>query len=143
MQKNDLEMIMKAANLPPTPKGLTAASRRLWLAVVKEFDLTPGELMHLEQWCHTSDELAELESALSGAEAEIHETKAGVLRPNPLLAEVRAHRATLAKHAAALNIPHLSAMPKKTLEPAESETTSRARKAAQARWSNRGSPPTG
>jgi hypothetical protein len=40
-----------------------------------------------------------LQSALAGAVAEIHETAAGVLRPNPLLAEVRAHRATLAKHA--------------------------------------------
>jgi hypothetical protein len=124
----------------PTPAGLSADSERLWCAVVAEFELTPGELMHLEAWCHTADELAELQSALAGAEAEIHETAAGVLRPNPLLAEVRAHRATLAKHAAALNIPHLSAAPKTPLEPVPSPASSKARKAAQARWGNRGSP---
>jgi hypothetical protein len=76
----------------PVPDGLTGTRGQLWRAVTEEFELTPGELMHLEAWCHTADELAVLEEALAGAEAEIHLTRAGVMRPNPLLAEVRAHR---------------------------------------------------
>jgi hypothetical protein len=88
---------------PPT--GLKASGRKLWLAVVGPYVLTPAELQMLAEACRTADELDRLERAVRSL-AELTTTgSTGQLRPHPLLEEVRRHRQLLERLTSALNLP--------------------------------------
>lgn len=133
------------------PSGLSARSRRLWRQVLAEFELAPGEIMIFEELLHTSDELARLENLAAELGELTVETTTGVVRTHPVFDQLLRHRATQAKLAEQLNLPHLAGenWAKKGQSGAENATkpaslaSVRARKAAQVRWSNRAAPPTG
>lgn len=80
--------------MPRTPGGLGAAGRGLWRAITADWSLRADELRVLEVASRTADELAALEAALRGQPVEVTGPRGG-RGAHPLLAEVRAHRATL------------------------------------------------
>lgn len=87
---------MAAAKTPPPPR-LGTDGRRLWKQVTDDYELTAPELHALTAACRSLDELVILETALDEAPT-IVTGSAGQQQPNKLFAEVRAHRAALAKH---------------------------------------------
>ncbi|MGH9122034.1 MAG: hypothetical protein ACRDYC_08815 [Acidimicrobiales bacterium] len=109
------------------PVGLNAAGRGFWRKVTTDFELDHDGLALLEQAARTLDELERLQAAVAGAELLV-EGSSGQPRPHPLLAEVRAHRATLGKLLTALALPDEEDVTPLTA------TQERAQKAARARW---------
>ena len=87
------------------PAGLDASGQRLWAAVTGPYVLTPGELANLAEACRTADELDRLEKAVRELPDLTAKGSTGQLKPHPLLAEVRAHRALLQRLMEGLNLP--------------------------------------
>jgi hypothetical protein len=109
------------------PRGLATGGKRLWRKVTGEYELTGAELELLLQAARTVDELDQLESALAGGNV-ITTGSRGQAVANPLLAQVRQHRATLGRLITALGLPDDEA-------PAQPTAASlRASDAAQRRW---------
>ena len=81
---------------PSTPPGLGKSSARLWRNVVAKYDLRLDELPFLEEACREVDVVVRLDIELRGAGLVVPGSM-GQDRPNPLLAEVRAHRLVLAR----------------------------------------------
>src|SRR2546430_15985174 len=94
----------KPARRPTRPADLRAAGRRLWASVVADFDLGPDEIGALVEACRTADELADLRAALTGQPMTVLGST-GQTVANPLLAEVRRHRATLGQLLERLSLP--------------------------------------
>lgn len=86
---------------PRAPAGVGRAGRALWRAVLAEYDLSPPELQLLTEACHTADELDRLRRLVEEANPIVDGSR-GQPRANPLLAEIRRHRETLARLLAAL-----------------------------------------
>jgi hypothetical protein len=114
---------------PPT--GLKAPGRRLWTGVVVSYILTPAELAMLEQAARTADELERLEKAVRALPDLVVTGSMGQPRMHPLLSEVRAHRALLAKLTEQLNLPDIDQ------QIGQRAGSRQARKAAVARWNRR------
>ncbi|MGH4001744.1 MAG: hypothetical protein ACRDTJ_30270 [Pseudonocardiaceae bacterium] len=112
---------------PKAPAGLGAAGRKLWREILADFELPTDALSLLTAACRTIDELDKLHTAMAGAEVMTTGSQ-GQPVVNPLFAEARAHRATLAKLLAQLALPDEDDTPPLTA------TQQRAQKAAQARW---------
>lgn len=111
---------------PATPKKLGRAGRRLWSDVVTGYELRPDELVHLRDACRTADVIAELEAEVASVE--------GVSWRLPLWRELRLQRLALVRLLARLNLPDgRGAAPAGA---GESES-SKARRAARARWDGR------
>jgi hypothetical protein len=89
---------------PRMPSRLGDAGRRLWKAVVGEFDLHEHELAVLRQACHTADHCDRLEQQLATSDA-LTTTAAGNPKINPLLAEARLQRLLLGRLLVSLRIP--------------------------------------
>jgi hypothetical protein len=90
--------------VPRPPAGLFKPGRRFWRTIVREFDLSAGELLLLERACHVVDDLATLDSVLAAAPVEV---VGGNGQPalHPGWAERRAHAALLARLVGQLGIP--------------------------------------
>lgn len=112
---------------PRAPAGLGAAGRRLWRGAVRELVFRPDELAVLEHACRTVDELAALQAALADAEPMVAGSM-GQPRPHPLYQEVRAHRDTLRRLLAQLDVPDDVAV--------DDRPMTNARASAQRRWAN-------
>jgi hypothetical protein len=89
------------------PSGLRAPGKRLWNAVVGPYVLTPAEITMLTEACFTVDELDSLEKAVRALPDLVVVGSMGQPRMHPLLGEVRAHRALLAKLTEQLNLPDI------------------------------------
>jgi hypothetical protein len=83
------------------PKGTRAAGRRLWRAIVVDYDLSGAELEILRQAARVADVLEDL-AALVAAEGVLEE---GTGRPHPAVVELRQQSITLARLIAALRLP--------------------------------------
>lgn len=94
---------MSTAKTPAPPAGLGTDGRELWRSIVRDFDLGDDELAVLAAACHTRDELASLQVELVGQPLLIDGH--GQVRAHPLLAELRAHRALLARLLKQLDLP--------------------------------------
>ena len=112
---------------PRAPDDLEDAGRQLWRRVLAVFDLNPDEMVLLGEACRTSDELARIRAALVDAEPLVDGSK-GQPVANPLLAEARAHRATLGRLLGAL------ALPDEDEDKGLTPRSRQAQRAAQSRW---------
>lgn len=120
----------KQPRKPVRPADLRAAGRRLWAEVTADFDLGPDEIGALREACRTADELDDLRAALKGQPMTVPGST-GQPVANPLLAEVRRHRATLAQLLERLSLP--AGDEDQGMTPAQR----RAQRAAQQRWRDR------
>jgi hypothetical protein len=69
----------------PTPRDLGEAGKLLWRDLTREFEFNSAELALLHQLCCTTDEIAELKTALKTTKAVVRGSR-GQPRANPLLA---------------------------------------------------------
>jgi hypothetical protein len=96
------------AQPPSFPQGAQeapgSAGGALWDEVTAVYVLDPGDRDTLAAACRTLDELSALEEALDREPAVVVGSQ-GQPRPNPLFAEVRAHRVTFVRLMQALALP--------------------------------------
>ncbi len=88
---------------PKPPPGTRVAGRRLWSAIVDDYDLAEHELQILREAVRTVDLIDALHK-VAGEEGPLAESSQGV-RVHPALVELRQQRITLARLLAALKIP--------------------------------------
>lgn len=93
------------ARKPPVPPGLGTAGRKLWRAVLAAKDLSAGDLRVLEDACGEADVVAAIVAALEEHGEMIVQGSQGQPVPNPLLAELRQHRAVLNTLIRGLKLP--------------------------------------
>lgn len=110
------------------PVGLKAPGRRAWLAVTEVYELTVGELLVMEKYARTLDDVARVEAALIG-EPLTTTGSTGQLRAHPLLAELRGMRALAASLLRMLDLPQ-----EQEDGVVRSATSERKRAAAMVRW---------
>jgi hypothetical protein len=84
---------------PRLPSGLGVAGRRLYRAVVAEFELEEHEAALLLEASRTRDLIAELQGEVERAGAIVDG------KPHPVLVELRQQRLVLARLLAALRLP--------------------------------------
>lgn len=120
------------------PKGLDTQGRKLWEAIAKSYDLRPDELSILEDACRERDLVALMEAALSADLRRALDHSEGLRTKgsqgqdviNPLVSELRQHRALLATLLGKLRLPDEG--------DGAVDMSSAARAAANARWGKRG-----
>lgn len=88
---------------PRAPAGLQAAGKRLWRAIVEDFELTAAETLILEAAARMADEVATLEKELRTAPVITVGSK-GQERPNALFGELRQGRLALGRLIAQLGL---------------------------------------
>lgn len=87
-----------------TPTGLRARGKRTWLAVTAKYELRVDELDTLEDICREIDMIDALEKELDGADLIVTGSQ-GQDVANPMISELRQHRATKKSLWAALKLP--------------------------------------
>jgi hypothetical protein len=90
-----------ASKPPKPPRGLKTAGRRLWAAVLGDYDLDEHEIQLLEQACGTADLCARLAEAVDDGAPLV--TADGRMRAE--LVELRQQRIVYARLLAALRVP--------------------------------------
>jgi hypothetical protein len=111
---------------PRTPEGLGDAGTAFWRGVMRVYELSPSELVTLEQCCRQLDLVARLDEAVAVSPLLVKGSM-GQVRTNPLVATVAEARRTLDTLQRSLALPM----------PDEVEGSRRAPQqiaAAQARW---------
>lgn len=135
---------MAISSFPTAPSGLGKGGRKLWNSVKsKSYVLRPDEVRVLEDACREADLIDQLESAWRVyAEAGEFMVKGSMGQQviNPMVAELRQHRATLAGLLAKLKLPDTGDNPSAGSEPARGEQQ---RSAANSRWTIKPEAPTG
>ena len=116
------------ATKPTTPRGLAKAGRKLWNGIAGHYELRPDEVRVLEDSCRQADLIDELAAATVDAPKLVKGSQ-GQSVINPLISELRQHRATLKSLLGSLNLPD---------ETGETPRSVSARKAAASRWSKTG-----
>ena len=114
------------------PQGLGPKARRIWREITVVYDLRPDELRVLEDACREIDLIERLEQGLDGAKLLV---KGSMGQPvaNPLVQEIRQHRATLQRLLGSLKLPD---DPAADGDPRAASNA--ARDAAGARWRRTG-----
>lgn len=77
----------------PAPKGLATKGKKLWRETTGNYELRADELDTLEDICREADLIATLEEGLEGAPLLLKGSQ-GQDVVNPLISELRQHRAT-------------------------------------------------
>jgi hypothetical protein len=95
---------MREQKTPPAPKGLAASGRRLWRAILGDYDLEVHELLTLTEACRVIDRLDRLAEAGEGAPLTV-ENHRGDPVSNPVLTEARAQEITDVRLIASLRLP--------------------------------------
>jgi hypothetical protein len=93
-----------AVSIPRAPAGAGDAGRRLWRAVLDEYELAEHELALLRQAVRVADTCEALQAVVS-AEGELSTSRLGEVRAHPALVELRAQRILLARLVVALRVP--------------------------------------
>jgi hypothetical protein len=91
-------------NMPKTPSGAGPAGRRLWRAVLTEFELAEHEMSLLRQAVRVADACEELQKLIDD-EGPMLRTQHGDVKPHPALVELRQQRIVLARLIVALRVP--------------------------------------
>ncbi len=90
---------MSSSAIPAAPRGTGAEGRRLWRAVVSDYELAEHEMSLLRQAvrvadaCEALQQLVDAEGVMPGG------------RPHPALVELRQQRIVLARLVVALRVP--------------------------------------
>lgn len=87
-----------------TPAGLKARGKRTWIDVTEKYELRVDELDTLEDICREIDMIDALEKELKGADLIVTGSQ-GQDVANPMISELRQHRATKKSLWAALKLP--------------------------------------
>ena len=90
--------------IPRTPAGAADAGRKLWRAVLDEFELAEHELVLLRQAVRVADTCEALRAVVD-AEGELARSRLGETRAHPALVELRAQQLLLARLIVALRVP--------------------------------------
>ena len=114
------------------PTFTSTNSTELWSETTAEYELSRHEKVILESACRELDIVEKLEEALDGASLIVAGSM-GQDTANPLLQEVRMHRAAVATLIKALKLPEAEEG-----EKTENPRSSTARAAANARWGTGG-----
>lgn len=117
---------------PKKPANLNAAGSSLWSEISETYELRRDELHTLESACRAADRIALMRDEL-GKSPLMVKGSMGQDVVHPLVAELRAHESQVAGLLAKLKLPDEA-----DSEAAAGERSSRARAAANARWSTRG-----
>src|SRR5690554_4471584 len=86
------------------PKGLDSAGSSLWRTVTGKYELRSDELVTLESACRATDRVVLMRSELAGMTMLVPGSM-GQLTLNPLVAEIRAHEAQIARLLVSLKLP--------------------------------------
>lgn len=87
-----------------SPTGLKPRSRRMWKTITADYKLRADELDLLEDACREMDLIDALEAELKGSTYLVTGSQ-GQSVINPLVSEIRQHRATKKALWTALNLP--------------------------------------
>ncbi len=90
---------MTDSRIPPAPRGARTSGRRLWRAVLEEFELAEHELALLRQAVRVADTCDDLQAVVD-EDGALRDGKA-----HPALVELRAQRIVLARLVVALRVP--------------------------------------
>lgn len=118
---------MASSRKPPAPAGLSERARKFWRDSVGLYEFRLDELLTLEQACREIDLIDRMESLLAGSKTLIVAGSMGQKVTHPHLSEIRQHRTTLNSLLKALGMVDAVAEGE--------ERSSKARAAANARWS--------
>jgi hypothetical protein len=91
-------------SIPKPPEGLRAGGRKLWRAVLADFELAEHEQLMLREACFTAD-LCEALQALIAAQGPTVTNHLGGVKMHPALAELRQQRLALARLVVCLRVP--------------------------------------
>jgi hypothetical protein len=116
---------------PKPPNGLQTSGSALWGVIVGKYDLRADELRILEDACREAD-LIDLLSVALDESTPITKGSMGQPVVNPLVPEIRQHRATLSTLLGKLKLPD------DDTSDSAGRVSAQARAAANARWSRRG-----
>lgn len=119
-----------ATTRPSTPRGLGPKGGAFWRRIVKDYDLAVHEEFILEQACQEIDLIARLEKEVSNVLPIVKGSKDQDIA-NPLLVEIRHHRATVLQLVKAIKLPVDAGEPK-------NPRSARGQAAANARWQRNG-----
>lgn len=117
------------------PAGLSGAGSALWEDVTASFALRADERRVLEAAAREADLIAVLDAGLVDADLMVRGSQ-GQQVINPLISEVRQHRATMARLLAQLHLPDEDSGEGAGVGPQARSSSARA--LANARWSKRG-----
>src|SRR5689334_11225307 len=92
--------VPQPAKVPDPPRGMGNEGRKLWRAVLRDYELNEHEVLLLRQACLTADTCATLHGLV---ESEGHLLESG--KANPALVELRQQRIVLARLLVALRVP--------------------------------------
>lgn len=92
---------MSEHGIPAAPMGSKAAGRRLWRAVLADYELDEHELLLLAQAARVADLCVELQRLVDEDGPLVGEPR----RINPALVELRQQRLVLARLVVALRVP--------------------------------------
>jgi len=117
---------------PKAPANLDERGAQFWRDVAGNFRLRPDELRTLEDACREIDLIERMNDKIRDVDLTVSGSM-GQLVANPLVQEVRQHRAILSRLLASLKLPDESGGAAAAATRSES-----ARAAAVARWGKRG-----
>lgn len=117
------------------PRGLQPGGRALWNSIAKKYDLRPDEKRILTDACREADLITQMETDFKKSTVMVTGSM-GQPVVNPLIAELRQHRAVLSQLLAKLKLPDEPAAGEESTGQPTRSTNARA--AANARWSTRG-----
>lgn len=127
---------MTTPDIPKAPTGLRKGGKELWTSIhAKHYTLRPDELRILEDACHQADLIDELNRELRKQLRAGNFTVAGSMGQqvsNPLISEIRQHRATLTQMLAKLKLPDLPV--KQNNDAGDGHRGEQQRNAANSRW---------
>lgn len=125
---------MSDSTKPRPPSGLAKRGKQLWLDVLAEFTLRPDERTTLHELCRCLDLIDKVEADLRDAPLT-QPGSTGQPRANPLLTELRGHRAVAAQLTRLLA---LSDVPDAQGQPQPTPASIRGKRASDARYGHRG-----
>lgn len=108
------------------PVGLKSRGKRMWTAVSGKYELRWDELDILEDICREIDMIDALEKELKGAPLTVRGSQ-GQEVANPMIGELRQHRATKKSLWAAMKLPE---------DDQGTSSVNQQRDAAQSRWAS-------